>query len=69
MKCVYFYSCFPGFFWIEEVLYIWYGEISFYYLTINVDRSKTDQLRKGSQVVISESSNIATCPVNNLGVI
>ena len=33
------------------------------HVTINVDRRKTDQLRKRSQVVISEKSTIATCPV------
>ena len=32
-------------------------------MAINLDRSKTDQLRKGSQVVISESLSIHTCPV------
>ena len=33
------------------------------HVTINVDRRETDQLGKGTQVVISESSTIATCPV------
>ena len=62
-----FILAFAGFFRIEEVLHIRYGDITFHsdYLTINVVRSKTDQLRKGSQVVISESSNVATCPVNH----
>ena len=37
-------------------------ETSFHseHVTINVDKRKTDQLRKGSQVVISERSTIAT---------
>ena len=43
---------FAAFFRTEEVLHIINGDISFHsdYLTINVDRSKTDKLRKGSQV-------------------
>ena len=42
-----------------------YGDISFHsgYVTINLEVSKTDQLRKGNQVVIAESSNDDTCPV------
>ena len=62
--CV-FLLAFAGFFRIEEVLHIKYGDIIFHsnHMAINVDRSKTDQLRKGSQVVISESSSIHTCPV------
>ena len=53
------------FFKIEEVLHIKYGDISFHsgYVIINLEVSKTDQLRKGNQVVIAESSNDDTCPV------
>lgn len=53
---------------IEEVLHIKCGDIDFNsgYVTINLDMSKTDQLRKGSQVVISDSSNVDTCPVKIL---
>ena len=36
------------------------------YVAINLDISKTDQLRKSDQVVISESSNVDTCPVKLL---
>jgi len=63
-----FLLAFAGFFRIEEVLRIKYGDISFHsgYVAINLDISKTDQLRKGNQVVISESSNVDTCPVNLL---
>ena len=53
------------FFKIEEVLHIKYGDISFHsgYVIINLEVSKTEQLRKGNQVVIVESSNDDTCPV------
>ena len=53
------------FFKIEEVLHIKYGYISFHsgYVIINLEVSKTDQLRKGNQVAIAESSNDDTCPV------
>ena len=63
-----FLLAFAGFFRIEEVLRIKYGDISFHsgYVAINLDISKTDQLRKGDQVVISESSNVDTCPVKLL---
>ena len=56
---------FAGFFRIEEVLHIKYGDIHFHngYVAINLDISKADQLRKGNQVVISEGSNDYTCPV------
>ena len=51
-----FILVFAGFFRIEEVLHIKYGDICFHtcYVAINVDKSKTDQLRKGNEVVISE---------------
>ena len=57
-----------GFFRIEEVLHIKYGDISFHsgYVVINLEVSKTDQLRKGKQVVIAERSNDDTCPVKIL---
>ena len=47
-----FILAFAAFFRTEEVLHIRNGDISFHsdYLTINVDRSKTDKLRKESQV-------------------
>ena len=63
-----FLLAFAGFFRIEEVLRIKYGDISFHsgYVAISLDISKTDQLRKGNQVVISESSNVVTCPVKLL---
>ena len=60
-----FLLAFAGFFRIEEVLHIKYGDIHFHngYVAINLDISKADQLRKGNQVVISEGSNDYTCPV------
>lgn len=47
------------FFRIEEVRHIKYGDITFHdtYVAIKVDRSKTDQLRKGNEVVISRISS------------
>ena len=62
--CV-FILAYTGSFQIEEVLHIKYGDISFHrdHVPINVYRSKTDQLGKGSQVVIPERSATATCPV------
>ena len=52
-----FLLAYAGFFRIEEVLHIKYGDISFHsgYVVINLEVSKTDQLRKGNQVVIAES--------------
>ena len=60
-----FLLAYAGFFRIEEVLHIKYGDISFHsgYVIINLEVSKTYQLRKGNQVVIAESSNDDTCPV------
>ena len=60
-----FLLAYAGFFRIEEVLHIKYDDISFHsgFLIINLEVSKTDQLRKGKQVVIAESSNDDTCPV------
>ena len=47
----------PVFFRIEDVPHIRYGDITFHdtYVAIKVDRSKTDQLRKGNEVVIARS--------------
>ena len=61
-----FLLAFAGFFRIEEVLHIKYGDITFHdtYVAIKVDRSKTDQLRKGNEVVISRSSSQDACPVS-----
>ena len=60
-----FLLAYAEFFRIEEVLHIKYGDISFHsgYVISNLEVSKTDQLRKGNQVVIAESSNNDTCPV------
>ena len=35
------------------------------HVTVNIDKRKTDQLKKRSQVVISERSTIATCSVKS----
>ena len=55
----------PDFFRIEEVLLITYSDINFHsgYVISNLEVSKTDQLRKGNQVVNAESSNDDSCPV------
>lgn len=65
LNCVYFPLAYARFFKIEEVLHIKYGDTSFDsgYVIINLEVSKTDQLRKGNQVVIAESSNDDACPV------
>ena len=59
---------YAGFFRIQEILHIKYGDIHFNsgYVVINVDISKTDQLRKGNEVVISVGSGEKTCPVKIL---
>ena len=59
---------FAGFFRINEVLRIKYGDVRFQsgYIAIEVTSSKTDQLRKGSEVVIASGSSVDTCPVNIL---
>ena len=61
-----FLLAFAGFFRIEEVLHFKYGDIIFHdtYVAIKVDRSKTDQLRKGNEVVISRGSSQDACPVS-----
>ena len=63
-----FLLAFAGFFRIEEVLHIKYGDIAFHadYVAISTDRSKTDQLRKGNEVVISENFGSDSCPVRIL---
>ena len=63
-----FILAYAGFFRIQEVLHIKYGDIHFNsgYVVINVDVSKTDQLRKGNEVVISVGSGEKTCPVKIL---
>ena len=63
-----FILAYAGFFRIQEVLHIKCGDIHFNsgYVVINVDVSKTDQLRKGNEVVISVGSGEKTCPVKIL---
>ena len=63
-----FLLAYTGFFRIEEAFHIKYGDICFHdnYVAINVDKSKTDQLRKGNEVVIAKGSNPDTCPVKIL---
>ena len=36
------------------------------YVAVDVTSSKTDQLRKGSEVVIASGSGVDTCPVSIL---
>ena len=64
--CIFLLAEFSGFFRIEEVLHIKYGDITFHdtYVAIKVDRSKIDQLRKGNKVVLSRSSSQDACPVS-----
>ena len=63
-----FVLAFSGFFRIEEVLHLTYGDIHFCngYVAINIDRSKTDQLKKGNEVVISVGTLEDACPVKIL---
>lgn len=63
-----FILAYAGFFRIQEVLHIKYGDIHFNsgYVVIDVDVSKTDQLRRGNEVVISVGSGEKTCPVKIL---
>ena len=53
-----FILAYAGFFRIQEILRIKYGDIHFNsgYVFISVDISKTDQLRKGNEFVISVGS-------------
>ena len=66
--CIFLLAEFAGFFRIEEVLHIKYGDITFHdtYVAIKVDRirSKIDQLRKGNEEVLSRSSSQDACPVS-----
>ena len=61
--CLYVLS-YAGFFRSEEVLNIRMSHIRFYegFMTIKVDKSKTDQLRQGDEVVIAQSEG-NVCPV------
>ena len=65
--CIFLFA-YTGFFRIEEALHLKYLDICFHdnYVAINVVKSKTDQLRKGNEVVIAKGSNSDTCPVNML---
>ena len=53
---------FAGFFRINEVLHIKCGAVRFQsgYVAIDDTSSKTDQLRKGSKVVIASGSSVDT---------
>ncbi|XP_068726335.1 integrase/recombinase xerD homolog [Montipora capricornis] len=55
-----FVLAFAGFFRINEVLHIKYGDVRFQsdYVAIDVTSSKTDQLGKGSEVVIASGSSV-----------
>ena len=63
-----FVRAFVGFFRINEVLHIKYGDVRFQsgYVANDVTSHKTDQLRKGSEVLITSGSSVDTCPVNIL---
>ena len=65
--CIFVLAC-AGFFRINEVLHIKYGDVRFRsgYVAIDVTSSKTDQLRKGNEVVIASGSSVDTCPVTIL---
>ena len=56
-----------GFFRSEEVTSIRRNHITFHdgYMTIKVEKSKTDQLRQGDEVIIAQSGGSA-CPVSIL---
>jgi len=58
---------FAGFFRFSELAALTIGDISISdtHLTIKVSQSKTNQYRKGNEVVISRSDKV-TCPVSNL---
>ena len=60
-----FVLAFAGIFMINEVLNIKYRDVRFRsdYVAIDVTGSKTDQLRKGSEVVIASGLSVDTCPV------
>jgi len=61
------YSMFVGFLRFDELVKILPCEISVQgdYMTLHPPRSKTDQLRKGDEIVIARSGT-ATCPVGKL---
>ena len=61
--CIFLLADSAGFFRIEEVLPIKYGDITFHdtSVAIKVDRSKSDQLRKGNEMVLSISKFIPRC--------
>ena len=54
-----------GFFRIDEVLHVRYGDIHFRsgHVAMNVPKSKTDQLRCGNKIVITQGLSHFTCPV------
>ena len=60
-----FVLAYSGFFRIDEVLHVRYGDIHFRsgHVALNVQKSKTDQLRRGNEVVISQGLSNLTCPV------
>ena len=60
-----FVLAFAGIFMINEVLNIKYRDVRFRsdYVAIDVTGSKTDQLRKGSEIVIASGLSVDTCPV------
>ena len=57
--------CFSGFLRFEEARSLKCNEITFHedYMSVHVSKSKTDQFRKGDQVVISKSQTNA-CPMS-----
>ena len=57
--------CYAGFFRSEEVTSIRRNHITFHdgYMIIKVEKSKTDQLRQGDEVIIAQSGGTA-CPVS-----
>ena len=59
--------CYAGFFRSEEITSIRQNHITFHdgYMTIKVEKSKTDQLRQGDEVIIAQSGGSA-CPVSIL---
>ena len=61
--CLYLLS-YAGFFRSEEVVSIRRNHITFHegYITIKVEKSKSDQLRQGDEVVIAQSGG-SVCPV------
>ena len=63
-----FVLAFAGIFRFNEVLHIKYKDVRFRsdYVAIDVTGSKTDQLRKGIEVVIARGLSVDTCPVNIL---